>query len=125
MTTYKYGSSNLSHENASLSVPSLRWLGIKVDDLMFDNDSTGSSQAGENRGILGMSKRDRMKATNLLNKEPFTEEGAEPEWRSALQTMLMLNIKAEMESLSGRDGGLEGWTEEKLLAEQKRRKRTG
>lgn len=36
-------------------------------------------------------------------------------WRRELQVMLMLNVKAEMEILADRQGGVKGWVEEKLL----------
>ena len=43
------------------------------------------------------------------------EDGEEQEWRRELQVMLMLNVKAEMEILSARDGGVAGWVEQKLF----------
>ncbi|KAL9612690.1 MAG: hypothetical protein Q9167_002726 [Letrouitia subvulpina] len=118
MATYKYGSFNLSHENANLNIPSLRWLGIKAEDMTLSASAPQSDQERESQKMLSLSKRDRTKAVQLLRKGTFTEEGAESEWRLALQTMLMLNMKAEMEFLSGRDGGLVKWTDERLVAEQ-------
>lgn len=46
----------------------------------------------------------------------MTENGMEREWRRELQVMLMLNVKAEMELLDEREGGLEDWVEDSLLA---------
>lgn len=37
MRTYKYGSRRLGHENAT--IPSLRWLGIRSDDILNAADS--------------------------------------------------------------------------------------
>ncbi|KAI4163626.1 MAG: hypothetical protein LQ342_002660 [Letrouitia transgressa] len=118
MATYKYGSFNLSHENANLNIPSLRWLGIKAEDMALSASAPQSDQGRESQKMLSLSKRDRTKAVQLLRKETFTKEGAESMWRLALQMMLMLNMKAEMEFLSGRDGGLVKWTDERLVAEQ-------
>ena len=43
------------------------------------------------------------------------EDGDEKkEQRRELQVMLMLNIKVEIQILSSKEGGLEGWLEEKL-----------
>lgn len=42
------------------------------------------------------------------------EDGPELEWRAELQTMMMLNIKAETEVLYGTRGGLEGWIDRKM-----------
>lgn len=70
----------------------------------------------ECKGLLRMSGRDRKKAVKMLeNSEWLREEGVEGEWRRELQIMLMLNVKAEMEVLSERVGGVEDWVEERLL----------
>jgi meiotic recombination protein SPO11 len=45
---------------------------------------------------LRMSVRDRRLAASMLEKSVF-QDMCEPEWRRALQTMLMLNIKAEIQ----------------------------
>ena len=111
MSTYKYGSLNLSHENATLNAPSVQWLGIRSRDAL-----AGNGGQGEYGGLLRLSARDRKKATDMLEKgEGVQEGGAEEEWRRELQVMLMLNVKAEMEILAEREGGVTGWVEEKLL----------
>lgn len=113
ISTYKHGSLTLSHENANLKTPSIRWLGVKSGDIFLD--ATNSKPDGEERkGLLRLSTRDRKKAVGMLGKEICEEEGAEQEWRRELQVMLMLNTKVEMELLSEREGGVEGWVEEKI-----------
>ena len=52
----------------------------------------------------------------MLEKDIFAEDGPEVKWRRELQVMLMLNVKAEIQLLSRREGGLEGWLEESLSA---------
>lgn len=74
------------------------------------------SNGEEYNGLLRLSGRDRKKAVKMLeNSEWLREGGVEREWRRELQVMLMLNVKAEMEVLSERSGGVEGWVEERLL----------
>lgn len=102
MSTYKYGSMKLSHENQNLTVPSMRWLGVRSADISLDAV-----------GLLKLSGRDRRIATCLLGREVFQQEQV-AEWRRELQVMLMLNCKAEIQILSGGGNGLEGWLDMKL-----------
>jgi meiotic recombination protein SPO11 len=53
--------------------------------------------------------RDRRLAQRMLDREPFIEDGPEPEYRRELQNMLMLNIKAEIQLLEAGSSGLQGW----------------
>ena len=108
MSTYKYGSITLPHENAYLSVPSIRWQGVKSGDLQ------ASHEGEDDTGLLSLTARDRKKAVKMLGKEVYAEDGSEVEWRRELQVMLMLDMKAEIEILSGREGRLEKWLEKKL-----------
>ena len=108
MSIYKYGSPKSPHENVYLNVPTIRWLGVKSRDLQ-------SQQEGEeDTGLLSLTARDRKKAAKMLGKEVYAEHGVEVEWRRELQVMLMLDMKAEIEILSVREGGLEKWLERKL-----------
>lgn len=110
MSTYKHGSLKLSHENANLNVPSIQWLGVQSRDVL------AGSGHGEYSSLLRLSARDRKKAADMLERnEVLQEGGTEEEWRRELQVMLMLNVKAEMEVLAEREGGVKGWVEEKLL----------
>ncbi|KAL8716033.1 MAG: hypothetical protein Q9225_006282 [Loekoesia sp. 1 TL-2023] len=114
MSTYKHGSLTLSHENANLKTPIIRWLGVKSSDLVLD-ESTSGPNGEERKGPLKLSIRDRKKAARMLGKEICEEDGAEKGWRRELQVMLMLNVKVEMEVLSEREGGVERWVEERLF----------
>jgi len=113
MSTYKYGSVALAHENANLAVPRVRWLGVKSSAFLHFNDVDASGK--DKVGMLKLTKRDRRIATSMLGKECFEEEGREPEWRRELQVMLMLNVKAEIQILSSARGGLNGWIDGKLV----------
>ncbi|KAL8975266.1 MAG: hypothetical protein Q9197_000522 [Variospora fuerteventurae] len=113
MSTYKHGSFTLSHENANLRTPSLRWLGVKSGDFVV-NDRDGGVNDSERTGLLRLSKQDRKKAIKILGRELCNEDGPEHEWRRELQVMLMLNTKVEMEILSERRGGLENWVGARL-----------
>ncbi|KAL8644950.1 MAG: hypothetical protein Q9226_007514 [Calogaya cf. arnoldii] len=116
MSTYKHGSINLSHENANLRCPTIRWLGVRSSDLDFRATTIGLSDDNDDdiKGLLRLSKRDRKKAVKMLSQEICEEHGVEREWRRELQVMLMLNIKVEMEILSQRDGDVETWVEDRL-----------
>lgn len=106
MSTYKYGSMALAHENANLAVPSIRWLGVRSSDVVQDeNDKTG---------LLKLSARDRRIAIRMLEKDIFEEGGREDEWRRELQVMLVLNRKAEIQILSSGEG-LECWLNVELV----------
>ncbi|MCJ1409440.1 hypothetical protein MMC19_003521 [Ptychographa xylographoides] len=108
MSNYKHGSVSLAHENATLNVAQMRWLGVKSENLLQPMSN------GQEAGVLSLTPRDRTKAGKMLQKEIFGE-GQEAEWRRELQVMLMLNVKVEIQLLSGLQGGLAGWVEEKIL----------
>ena len=110
MSTYKHGSFKLSHENAGLNTPSIQWLGIRAGSVLAGNGQD------DYHGLLTLSARDRKKAVDMLERmESLQECGTEEEWRRELQVMLMLNVKAEMEVLAEREGGVKRWVDEKLL----------
>jgi meiotic recombination protein SPO11 len=100
LSTYKHGSRALAHQSAELSLPSMEWIGVNSSHIGQDDD------LHQSQGLLGLSARDRRKATLMLEREHFSEGGAIPEWRRELQVMLMLNIKAEIQVLEARPGGL-------------------
>jgi len=108
LSTYKYGSLSLAHENATLIVPSIQWLGV-ASSFLSNVDAVQVDQ-----GLLQLSKRDRHLALRMLQKNVFTENGPEPKWRRELQIMLMLGVKAEIQILEGREGGLHAWLKERL-----------
>ncbi|KAL8751861.1 MAG: hypothetical protein Q9184_005921 [Pyrenodesmia sp. 2 TL-2023] len=119
MSTYKHGSLTLSYENANLKTPIIRWLGLRSRDLDLA-ELPSSSQGDERKGILVLSARDRKKAVKMLEQETYHEGGPEQEWRREIQTMLVLNIKAEMEMLGECIGGVQKWVEQRLCEDKLR-----
>ncbi|KAJ6022091.1 Winged helix-turn-helix transcription repressor DNA-binding [Penicillium herquei] len=110
MSTYKYGSMAHSHENARFVVPNLQYLGLRVSDAILD------SELSESISLLALTPRDRRKIASMLQNSPiWAADGPEPEWRVELQRMLMLNLKAEIEILYEREGGLKGWIDQKMF----------
>jgi meiotic recombination protein SPO11 len=115
LSTYKYGSYRLAHEDVApkdtpaLSLPNLRWLGVKghhINRTPVDESDTNTSAMTELQGLMRLTARDRTKATRMLEWNLCTEDGPEKEWRHELQTMLILNIKAEMQTLDELPGGM-------------------
>jgi meiotic recombination protein SPO11 len=109
MSIYKYSSAAQAHENTKLSIGDLQWLGLRTSSVVKSTDRLGEE------AFLPLSIRDRKKAIAMLSSPIFAEDGPEPTWRGELQQMLMLNLKAEIEILYERDGGLEGWLDKMLL----------
>jgi meiotic recombination protein SPO11 len=104
MSTYKHGSMSLAHET-NLTVPSIRWLGIRSCDFLDNHNDI--------QGLLNLTARDRRIAMKMLGKN-IAEEDRDEEWRRELQVMLMMNVKAEIQILGG--GDLLGeWLDKKLL----------
>ena len=100
LSIYRNGSAALAHENDDLRVPQLQWLGLQVDHMM-DENLLHSSQ-----GLLSLTKRDRMRAVKMLERSAGTESEAELHMSRALQSMLMLNTKAELQLLDSVPNGM-------------------
>lgn len=110
MSTYKYGSMAHAHESARLNAPGLQWLGVRISDLVVEAETRGDGT------LIPLTSRDWKRARAILANSPaFAEDGPELEWRAELQTMLMLNLKAETEFLYEREGALEGWIDQKMV----------
>jgi meiotic recombination protein SPO11 len=123
LSTYKYGSYRLSHEDVTLnntpglSLPDIRWLGVKGHDVSrtpVGECDTGTGTMPELQGLMRLTPRDRLKALRMLEWDLCVEDGPERSWRSELQAMLMLNIKAQMQILDELPGGLIPWLSAKL-----------
>jgi meiotic recombination protein SPO11 len=108
LSTYKHGSAALAHEKAELALPCIQWLGLSSKDI------GGQDDLHEVQGLLTLSARDRRKAARMLERGVFSGD-VEPECRKQLQRMLVLNVKAEIQILEARQGGLPRWLEEKGL----------
>lgn len=123
LATYKYGSYRLAHEAIvhkdalALSLPDLRWLGMKrhhISRIATNTDGTDTSATLELQGLMRLTARDRTKTICMLEWDLCTEAGPEQGWRRELQTMLMLNTKAEMQILDELPGGVVSFLSVKL-----------
>ena len=93
LSVYKFGSVALAHENYRLVVSQVELLGIKNEDLELSRDKC--TQNNEH-GILSLTGSDRRKAVQLLGKVYIWSQ---EEWRSELQRMLFMNVKAEIQAM--------------------------
>lgn len=121
MSTYAFGSRSLAHESAALSLPGhrLRYLGVKSSHFLWeavhDHTYETSSNTSSAEKVLRLSGRDRQKARSLLAKSAYcphpqqAQTELQLEGTRELQVMLYLSVKAEMQVLEERDGGLAGW----------------
>jgi meiotic recombination protein SPO11 len=114
LSTYKYGSYRLAHEDITstnapaLSLPNVRWLGVKREHLTrtseLETEKDITATLLHLQGLMRLTARDRTKARRML------EQG----WRQELQKMLMFNVKAEMQILDELPGGLVSWVSGEL-----------
>jgi meiotic recombination protein SPO11 len=118
LSTYKYGSYRLAHEKVTpkdtpgLNLPNMHWLGVKrhhVSRTPVGEGNTSTNAMPELQGIMKLTARDRTKAMRMLEWDLCRDGGPEQDWRHELQTMLMLNTKAEMQILDELPGGLVSW----------------
>lgn len=118
LSTYKYGSYRLAHEDVTpsdtpgLTLPNIRWIGVKshhVSRTPVGESDTDTNAVPELQGLMKLTQRDRAKAARMLEWDLCTEDGPEQGWRRELQCMLMLNIKAEMQIIDELPGGLVSW----------------
>ena len=116
LSTYKYGSYRLAHEDLAssdapgLNLPNIHWLGLKTAHLTRPLVSEkGKAAPLHLQGLMKLTARDRTKAQRMLEWDLCAEDGPEPGWRQELQKMLMCNIKAEMQILDELPGGLVSW----------------
>ncbi|RAR04118.1 meiosis-specific topoisomerase spo11 [Stemphylium lycopersici] len=116
LSTYKYGSYRLAHEDVTptdtpaLRLPNIRWLGVKSHHMSrtpVGEDGIASDVMPQLQGLMRLTARDRIKAARMLEWNLCTEDGVEQGWRQELQKMLMLNVKAEMQILDELPGGSE------------------
>lgn len=102
LSTYKHGSIKFEGQNEELVVPEVQWSGLNSKHIV-DSDQTQIDQ-----GLMPLTKRDRHKARKMLERDLMTEGGDETEWRTELQVMLVLNLKAELQLLDATPGALMG-----------------
>ena len=95
LRVYSVGSKALSFEASNLAVPNIKWLGLLPADL------EESSGFGIPKDVhLQMTKSDEHR-TKLLLDEEFVKR--KPAWRTQIQKLLDLGIKAEIQALNARD----------------------
>lgn len=109
--TYRFGSVAMAWENHRLAVHRLEWVGVKSGDLA-DAVARSSCADGQVEGTARLTTRDRRKAAAMLAR-PWIH--AVPEWRSELQRMLFLGVKAEIEIVGG-GADVKRWVEERIAA---------
>jgi meiotic recombination protein SPO11 len=118
LSTYKYGSYRLAHEDITpsntpgISLPDIRWLGVQrhhISRTPVGESDTDTRARPELQGFRRLTARDRTKAVRMLEWDLCAEDGPEQSWRQELQTMLMFNTKAEMQILDELPGGLVLW----------------
>lgn len=95
MSTYQRGSKHLAHEEPGSTVPHMRWLGLRKTDIGYNENHSSKD------GLLVLSTHDRAKARNLLAGTFAENNLPDHDWRCEVQTMLMLNVKAEIQVLGG------------------------
>ncbi|KAF7507604.1 hypothetical protein GJ744_010274 [Endocarpon pusillum] len=101
MQIYCQGSQSLPHET-ELNVPEMQWLGVRAADVL--------AEVQNDESVLKLTSRDRKKAVAMLgrlNRE--SEAVVDEQCKIELQRILVLNVKAEIQLLEDRPGGLEGW----------------
>ena len=91
---YRWGS-RASAAEPDIAIPGMRWIGVKSDSLFL-------SQAGES--ICGLNEGDRIRARNIvdaltINAETRCVVPGAGDCVEELQRMLMLNQKAEIQSI--------------------------
>ncbi|PPJ51901.1 hypothetical protein CBER1_08792 [Cercospora berteroae] len=101
LSVYRHGSKALAHENENLVVPQLQWLGLRSEHLRI-----GDSDPHTTQGLLTLTKRDRAKAVKMLEQTGTEGDEDSALQRRELQTMLMLNVKAELQVLDAVPNGM-------------------
>lgn len=118
VSTYKYGSAKLAQLNHELTARRLQWLGVRswdVVSLVKPLTGGGNVDPCEIHGLMSLTNRDRRLAINMLERGSYEQDGQDPEWMRELQVMLMLNMKAEIQVLEQREGGITQWLKEALI----------
>jgi len=107
---YMYGSKNMAQEHGC-NIPEMSWVGLKAEDMILSQYDHSPS--------MPLTKRDRLAGLSMLASQEWQDASghvlpglAEPV--AELRRMLMLNRKAEIQSLDETQGRLEDWLTEKL-----------
>jgi meiotic recombination protein SPO11 len=105
MHTYRQGSIALAHEESS-TVPEMKWLGMRLDDVVVD--------AATDAPLLPLTLTDRERIRGILARQSSDADSVQQQCFLELQKMLVLNVKAEIQLLDDRPGGIGHWLEERI-----------
>lgn len=108
MQIYRQGSIALAHEQSS-TIPEMKWLGMKLDDVV--------SGTMTEEPLLPLTLIDRERIRAMLARQSSDADLVQQQVLSELQKMLVLDVKAEMQLLDDRPGGLVQWLEERIWRE--------
>lgn len=108
MQTYRFGSIALAHEGAS-TVPEMIWMGLRLSDV-----SVGGT---DDEALMPLTAVERERIRAMLARQTANPDGQDGECFAELQKMLMLNVKAEIQLLEERPGGLLHWIEMSIMRE--------
>lgn len=95
--TYKHSSKCTAPEPDKLQLQQMTWLGLNGDHLVRNADTCAE------QGLLTLSSRDRRKAQKMLE---WNILASEDHLQTGLRTMLMLNLKAELQILDAVSDGM-------------------
>lgn len=95
LSIYKYGSQNMALHNESLVVMGLKWLGIHANDFSI-NDST----------VVPFTNGDFDKLDKIRLKEFLLNINDSRNWIEQISIMKAEGVKAEIEILSDKEGGI-------------------
>ncbi|KAJ8696095.1 endodeoxyribonuclease [Pleurotus ostreatus] len=88
LSTYKYGSNSLKHENYKLAAERVQWVGLRVGEL--------ADFQIEMNSLIPITRHDEKKALSMLSRQLTLPQA----WRKELMRMLHTRRKAEIEILS-------------------------
>lgn len=112
MQVHRQGSRSLPHESA-FNVPEMQWLGVRTDEVL--------NGLRDDEAVLQLTSRDRSKAVTMLERLCMQSSvGIDEECKVELQRMLILNVKAEIQLLEDRPGGLAGWLDDRIRRQSRR-----
>lgn len=132
MRCYKHGSRSLEHES-HLQVPRLQWLGLKCADVVPRRRASGDDDVDNHFSrpapfgselrhavTAPLSVRDRLRAARLIEATGQDDAPAEElACRRELQVMMMLGVKAEIQTVDT-VGDVADWLDENLRRELRR-----
>lgn len=93
LTTYKFGSSAMGRANQSLTVSSMRWLGIHSSDFAHDEPC-----------LIPFTPQDQVKLEAILSRPLTSRMDDSQSWTVEILKMQTMQLKAEIEVLAEQSG---------------------